>query len=62
MAEVSSTLAFLLLERKTDQPEEVAAFREEREGCLAGVKDDGGWRGSVESQNCVKWPYKMVKH
>ena len=42
MAEVSSTLAFLLRERKTDQPEEVVAFREERESCLAGVKDDGG--------------------
>ena len=62
MAEVSSTLAFLLRERNADQPEEVAAFREEKEGCLVGVKDGGGWKRSVESRNCLKWPYTMVKH
>ena len=61
MAEVSSALAFLLCGRKADQPKEVVAFREERKGCLADMKDNGGWRRSVEIRSCLKWPYTVVK-
>ena len=42
MAEVSSTLAFLLRRKETDQPEGLMAFKEGREGCLADVMDNGG--------------------